>query len=396
MEYERPNRDDVTSLLSELVAMDSVNPSLVPGAQGEGAIAQFVAHWMTAEGLEVDVIEICPGRSNVIGHVRGRSGRRSLMLNAHMDTVGVTGMESPFQARIEGDRLYGRGAYDMKAGLTAIMLAGRSIARAGGAEGDLIIAAVMDEEYASLGTQAVLESVTTDGAVVTEPTGLRLCLAHKGFAWLAIETHGRAAHGSKPELGIDAIAHMGRFLVELEALRTSLAAGSAHPLVGTGSVHASLIEGGQELSSYPSRCRLQIERRTIPGETPEFVLQQVEALIDRLHRDDESFAANCELSFWRDPFEVAAGEEVVRAVQRAVTEVMGFTPAIYGDTPWMDAALLSAAGIPTVVFGPGGAGAHSITEYASLSEVELCAETLMRMTLDFCSGPTSNAGDAIR
>jgi acetylornithine deacetylase len=254
----------------------------------------------------------------------------------------------------------------------------------------------MDEEYASLGTQAVLESVTTDGAVVTEPTGLRLCLAHKGFAWLAIETHGRAAHGSKPELGIDAIAHMGRFLVELEALRTSLAAGSAHPLVGTGSVHASLIEGGQELSSYPSRCRLQIERRTIPGETPEFVLQQVEALIDRLHRDDESFAANCELSFWRDPFEVAAGEEVVRAVQRAVTEVMGFTPAIYGDTPWMDAALLSAAGIPTVVFGPGGAGAHSITEYASLSEVELCAETLMRMTLDFCSGPTSNAGDAIR
>jgi acetylornithine deacetylase len=396
MEYERPNRDDVTSLLSELVAIDSVNPSLVPGAQGESAIAQFVARWMTDSGFDVNLIEVCPGRPNVIGRVRGRAGGRSLMLNAHMDTVGVTGMENPFQARVEGDRLYGRGAYDMKAGLAAIMLAGRSIARAGGAGGDLIIAAVMDEEYASLGTQAVLEGLTADGAVVTEPTGLRLCLAHKGFAWLAIETQGRAAHGSKAELGVDAIAHMGRFLVELEGLGKSLAAESGHPLLGTGSVHASLIEGGRDLSSYPDRCRLQIERRTIPGETPDLVSRQIEALLDRLHGDDESFAAVCDMSFWRDPFEVAADEEVVRSLERAATEVTGVTPAIYGDTPWMDAALLSAAGIPTVVFGPGGAGAHSITEYASLPEVGLCADALARMALDFCSGPRLHAEGAIR
>jgi acetylornithine deacetylase len=396
MEYERPHRDDVTSLLSELVAIDSVNPSLVPGAGGEGAIAQFVARWLTESGLEVKVIEVCPGRPNVIGRVRGRSSGRSLMLNAHLDTVGVTGMENPFQARVEGDRLYGRGAYDMKAGLAAIMLAGRSIARAGGADGDLVVAAVVDEEYASLGTQAVLNGLTTDAAVVTEPTGLRLCLAHKGFAWLAIETQGRAAHGSKPDLGIDAIAYMGRFLGELEGLGRTLAAETRHPLLGTGSVHASLIEGGQELSSYADRCRLQIERRTIPGETPDFVRQQIETLIDLLHARDESFAATCNLYFWRDPFEVSTDEAVVQALKRAAIDVTGIPPAIYGDSPWMDAALLSAAGIPTVVFGPGGAGAHSNTEYAFLPEVEQCAHSLASMTLDFCSEQASEAQSRMR
>jgi acetylornithine deacetylase len=393
MEYQRLQREDVTSLLSELVAIDSVNPSLVPGSKGEKAIARFVADWMIQSGLEVQVTEVCPGRPNVVGRVPGRAGGRSLMLNAHLDTVGVTGMERPFQPRVEGDRLYGRGAYDMKAGLAAIMLAGRSVARAGGADGDLVVAAVMDEEYASLGTAAVVDALRTDAAVVTEPTGLRLCLAHKGFAWLQIETQGRAAHGSKPDLGVDAIAHMGRFLAEMEGLGRTLAATSGHPLLGTGSVHASLIEGGQELSSYPDRCRLQIERRTIPGETPDRIRRELEALIDLLQARDERFAATCDLTFWRDPFEVAPSEPVVQALAEAATEIIGVPPAVYGDTPWMDAALLSAAGIPTVVFGPGGAGAHASTEYASLPEVEQCARVLERTALSFCSSTRSDRRD---
>jgi acetylornithine deacetylase len=307
-----------------------------------------------------------------------------------MDTVGVAGMDQPFQPRIEGDQLFGRGAYDMKAGLAAIMLAGRSVARAGGAEGDLIIAAVMDEEYASLGTQAVARNIRTDAAVVTEPTGLRLCLAHKGFVWLTIETEGRAAHGSKPDLGIDAIAHMGRLLVEIEGLGRRLGAEEGHRLLGTGSVHASLIEGGRELSSYPDRCRLQIERRTIPGETPDLVREQVVALIEGLRAHDQNFIATCDLDFWRDPFEVADDEAIVQALGRASTEVIGAIPEIYGDTPWMDAALLSAAGIPTVVYGPGGVGAHAITEYASLLQVEQCAHALARLTLNFCGGRTTS------
>jgi acetylornithine deacetylase len=252
--------------------------------------------------------------------------------------------------------------------------------------GDVVIAGVADEEYASLGTAALASTVKTDAAVVTEPTGLRLCLAHKGFAWLSVRTEGRAAHGSKPDLGIDAIAHMGRFLVELEGLGRRLAASPGHPLLGTGSIHASLIEGGQELSSYPERCRLQIERRTIPGETPELVQREIEDLLERLHARDGSFTATTALTFWREPFEVAADETIVRALQRAVAQGSGVDPQIYGDTPWMDAALLSAAGIPTVVFGPGGSGAHAVEEYANLSQVEACAHALIRLAVDFCSG----------
>jgi acetylornithine deacetylase len=390
MTYERLHRDDVASLLSDLVAIDSVNPSLVPGAAGEGSVAQFVAEWLSRHGLEVEVKEVLPGRPNVVARVPGRSGGRSLTLNAHLDTVGITGMEDPFRPRIEGDRLFGRGAYDMKGGLAAIMLAARSIARGGGAGGDVVVAAVMDEEYASLGTQALLTDLKTDGSVVTEPTGLRLCLAHKGFAWLEIETQGRAAHGSKPELGVDAIAHMGRFLGRLEGLGKTLGAGRAHPLLGTGSVHASLIEGGQELSSYPNRCRLQIERRTTPGETEAIVLRQIESLLDLLHSQDVQFQATRALTVWRDPFEVAADEPVVLALERAAHEVIGITPEVYGDTPWMDAALISASGIPTVVFGPGGAGAHATTEYVSLTDVEQCAHVLTNMAFEFCSEPASD------
>ncbi len=389
MAYQRLQRDDVASLLSDLVAIDSVNPSLVPGAAGEGEIARFVAEWLSRHGLDVEIVEVLPGRPNVVARVAGHSGGRSLMLNAHLDTVGVVGMAHPLRPRIEGDRLFGRGAYDMKAGLAAAMLAGRSVAQAGGAEGDVLVAAVMDEEYASLGTQAVVKKLKTDGAVVTEPTGLRLCLAHKGFAWLEIETRGRAAHGSKPELGVDAIAHMGRFLSELEGLGMVLAARTGHALLGTGSVHASLIEGGQELSSYPELCRLQVERRTIPGETEAGVIREIVELLDRLHARDDRFNGTFRLTVWREPFEVASEELVVRALEGAARSVTGESPETYGDTPWMDAALLSAAGIPTVVFGPGGAGAHATTEYASLSEVENCAEILTRMAFEFCSRPAS-------
>lgn len=384
-----PTREDVVDLLSTLVRIDSINPSLVPGAAGESEIAKFIASWMEGVGLEVRVQEVAPGRPNVIGRVRGKGGGRSLLLNAHIDTVGVAGMPDPFTPTVDGDRLYGRGAYDMKGGLAAIMLAARSVLEAGNAGGDLIITAVMDEEYASLGTQAVLQMVHADAAVVTEPTGLRMCAAHKGFAWLSVETRGRAAHGSKPDLGVDAIAHMGRVLVAMEALGRELAAREPHPLLGTGSIHASLIEGGQELSSYPERCRLQIERRTVPGETPESVQCEVAAHLDALHELDASFDAHDDLFFWREPFQVALEEGIVEAVRHAATAVTGDIPGVYGDTPWMDAALLQTAGIPTVVFGPGGAGAHAVEEYGSISEVATCAEILALAALNFCAGTTS-------
>jgi acetylornithine deacetylase len=381
----RPSREEVLDLLSELVRIDSVNPSLVPGAAGEGQIARFVARWLEEAGLEVRLEAVAPGRPNVVGRVPGSGGGRSLILNAHTDTVGAVGAKRPFEPIVEGDRLYGRGSYDMKAGLASVMLAARGVMRAG-SSGDVIVTAVMDEEYASLGTQAVVDSITADAAIVTEPTGLRICAAHKGFAWLSVETHGRAAHGSKPELGVDAISHMGRVLGQVEELGRELSGREPHRLLGAGSIHASLIQGGTELSSYPDRCVCQIERRTVPGETAASVEAEMRVRLDSLRERDPTFAAKLDLYLWRGPFEVDPKETIVSVLRDAAVELIGHPAVVYGDTPWMDAALLQSAGIPTVVFGPGGAGAHAAVEYASIREVALCAEILTRTAMNFCAG----------
>jgi acetylornithine deacetylase len=261
------SKEEMTALIAVLVEIDSTNLDLVPSGAGEAEIARFVADWLVDAGLEVELHELGPSRANVIAVAPGcGDGRsKSLLLNAHMDVVGAGGMSEPWTARIEGNRLYGRGAYDMKAGLAAIMIAGRE-AVALGLGGEVIVTAVADEEFASIGVQDVVRQLRADAAIVTEPTGLDLCVAHKGFAWMEVETHGVAAHGSLPEDGIDAIAKMGPVLTGLAALDRELRSRPGHPLLGPSSVHASLIRGGQELSTYPDRCLLSIERRTIPGE----------------------------------------------------------------------------------------------------------------------------------
>jgi acetylornithine deacetylase len=373
------------SLISDLVAIDSINPSLIPGAAGEVEIAHYVANYLERAGLAVWEQTVAPGRINTIGLLHGRGGGRSLILNAHMDTVGVAGMDDPFTPRIEGDRLYGRGAFDMKGGLAAIMLAATELAHGPHLAGDVIVMAVADEEYASLGTEAALAAVRADAAIVTEPTGLDICIAHKGFAWLEIETIGRAAHGSRPDLGVDAIAAMGEVLSELNALNRKLASSSTHPLLGSPSLHTSLIRGGQELSSYPASCLLHIERRTLPGETREQIAAELAAVLETVAAHDPQFNATGRVFFWRDPFAIEPEAEIVRALVESAQQVAGCEPALVGQTPWMDAALLQAADIPTVVYGPGGEGAHAIEEWVSISQVATCAEVLVHVTQRFCT-----------
>jgi acetylornithine deacetylase len=366
--------DEVAELVSQLVAIDSVNPDLVPGGAGEAEIAAFVARWLGAVGLDVSLREVAPGRPNVIARAAGSGGGRDLLLNAHMDIVGVEGMTDPFGPRIEDGRLYGRGGFDMKGGLAAIMLAAARAARAD-LRGDVIVAAVCDEEFASIGAEAAAGEVWADAAIVTEPTGLDVCVAHKGFLWLEVETEGVAAHGSRPDVGVDAIARMGGVLVGIERLAAALAAGRSHALLGPGSVHASLIQGGRELSSYPDRCTLGLERRTIPGETRELVEAQVRALAGN---------ASVRTTFERAPFEVDPDVSIVRALRRHATAVLGRAPAVVGHAAWMDAAVLSGAGISTVVFGPGGAGAHATEEWVDLASVAACADVLETVARDFC------------
>jgi acetylornithine deacetylase len=369
---------EVEELLAELVSIDSVNPALVPGGAGEAEIARFAARWAEEAGLAVEIVEPAPGRPSVVATASGRGGGRSLMLNAHLDTVGVAGMEGPYEPWVRDGRLYGRGSYDMKGGLAACMLATAAAARAG-FPGDVLLAAVSDEEHSSIGVQAVVERFQTDACVVTEPTSLRVCVAHKGFAWWRITARGRAAHGSRPDLGSDAIARMGPVLTGLAELDRTLEE-RTHPLVGRASVHASLIGGGQELSSYPERCVLEVERRTLPGETREAVAEELRRLLD----GGDPAAMEGEVTLVREPFEVGDDETIVTIVREQAAGILGREPEIVGHTAWMDAAFTQAAGIQTVVFGPHGEGAHAVEEWVELASVETCARTLVATAAEFC------------
>jgi acetylornithine deacetylase len=365
---------ELVPLLQQLVAIDSVNPDLVPGGAGESDIAAFVASWCERAGLDVELDEAAPGRPNVVATARGSGGGKTLILNAHMDTVGIETMEAPFEARVESGRLYGRGAYDMKGSLAAIMAAAAEASKRGLA-GDVVVAAVCDEEVASIGTEALIASGRRfDAAVVAEPTELDVAIAHKGFAGFEIETRGRAAHGSRPDLGEDAIAKMGPVLVELDALAARLLVSPTHRLLGSGSVHSSLIEGGQEFSTYPERCLVTGERRTVPGETPESVEDELRALLRAAAPE-----ASLRMGVAREPFEVPEDTEIVRLVKAHAGA------GVVGVPFWTDAALFAGAGVPTVVFGPAGEGAHAAVEWADLASVERCAEVLLDLATELCA-----------
>jgi acetylornithine deacetylase len=375
-------RNDIVELTSRLVSIDSVNPALVPGGAGEGEMARFVADWARDQGLAAEIVEATPGRPSVIVRAPGSGEGRTLLLCGHLDTVNVEGMVDPHVPRVDGDRLYGRGSYDMKSGLAAALIACREAAKLGLA-GDVVVAAVADEECDSVGVQEILETVRADAAVVTEPTELDVAIAHKGFVWFDIEVTGRAAHGSRPHLGVDAIVKAGPILTALGELDSALGA-QAHPLVGRPSTHASLIEGGVEMSSYPARCVIRLERRTIPGETVAEAEQEIDALLDRCRAADPDLQVERRTSLHREPLEVDPGDEIVTAVMEAARS-HGASPSLIGASYWADSGLIAAAGIPTVLFGPGGEGAHEIEEWVSIEQTEIVTRTLIATAERLCT-----------
>jgi acetylornithine deacetylase len=356
---------ELAELAARLVGIESVNPALVPGGSGEPEIAAFVAAWCADRGLGVEVVG--GERPSVIATRRGSGGGRSLLLNGHLDTVGVAGMNEPFAARVDDGRMHGRGSYDMKGAVAAMLLAA---AEAPPLRGDVIVTAVSDEELASVGTETVLEHVAADAAIVVEPTELRVAVAHRGFVGFEIETVGVAAHGSRPDLGVDAIAKMGPVLTALAGLDARLQAGPRHPLAGPASLHASLIEGGQELSSFPARCLLTGERRTLPGES----VEQVEAELRALAGD-----AAVRVVAARDPLEAPAGHPFVELVAR-----LAGADELVGAPFWTDAALIAAAGIPVVLFGPAGEGAHAVEEWVDLASLERVRDVLTQVAVEWC------------
>ncbi|MBV8764215.1 MAG: ArgE/DapE family deacylase [Hyphomicrobiales bacterium] len=371
-------------LLKELVSINSVNPDLVPDAAGEGEIAAFCAQWLETRGFEVHRLEERKGRPSIVGIAKGRGGGRSLMFNGHIDTVTLAGYDGdPLLAKVEDGKIFGRGSFDMKSGVAAMMVAAANAAKQQLA-GDILVACVADEEYASIGTAEVARHFKADAAIVTEPSHLELTLAHKGFVWFDVIVEGRAAHGSRPDIGIDAIAKAGHFLVALEAYGQKLVAGEGHPVLRTGSVHASIIRGGEELSSYPASCRISIERRTIPGESGDSVEKELTAILDAIAGSVPDFSYRIERGLERVPFEAKTDEAIVACLRKHATQALGRAPKIRGEPFWTDCAILKEAGIPSLLFGADGAGAHAATEWASIESIETLAHILERTAVDFC------------
>lgn len=375
--------------LRELVAIDSVNPSLAPGGAGEQQIAEAVAAELRAIGADAQLQPVAPGRPNVIGLVEGRRPGPSLVLCGHLDTVGVAGMSAPFDPVVRDGRVYGRGAQDMKGGLAAIVGAVRQLVDGGGIEaGRVVVALVCDEEDASRGAEAFVASVQAGGghgaaAVVAEPTDLRVGIAHKGFTWLQVTTTGRAAHGSRPQEGRDAILRMARLLARLERFDRERQARSAHPLLGPASLHASFIEGGREWSTYPDRCDARMERRTLPGEDLDEPLLEITRILEALVQEDEEFQASVDLIFARRAYELRDDHVLVRRMREAAASA-GAAGDVCGVSFWADSGVLGEAGIPSVLFGPGGAGLHSVEEYVRMEDVLLCENALAHLARAMC------------
>ena len=386
----RVARADAVALTRELVRIDSRNPSLVPGAPGEAAIARALAEILGEWGFRVEVQEAAPGRPNVIARVgTPNPGSRSLMFNGHLDVVGIEGMThaawGDASTEMHG-RIYGRGSSDMKSGIAAMCSAAARAADAALA-GEVIVAAVVDEEYESIGTRSIIErGVRADAAIVAEPTRLAIMPAHLGFVWIDITTHGRAAHGSRWDLGVDAIRHAGLVLAEIDRIDSDELPNVRHPLLGRPSVHASLINGGTGMSTYPDRCTVRIERRTIPGETPERVRRELEDAVAVVAARRPKFHADVAVTFSQAPSDVAVDAPIVQALGDALRD-RGENVRVEGMTAWTDAALLNAAGIPAICFGPGDIGlAHAAEEYVMIDEIERATEILSRLALDWCGG----------
>ena len=373
---------DVVSLTSELVRTPSVNPVLEDGGSGEGAIADLAASWLEGWGYQVAVPEVSPGRYNVVART-GPSGGPSLLLNGHLDTVGVTSMTSPFSGEVRGGRLHGRGSCDMKAGVAAALATAATMAREE-LGGELIIALTADEEHASLGMQDLVESgVRADAAVVCEPTDLHIMPAHKGFLWADLLVKGKAAHGSRPDVGVDAIVHAGSVLRALAEEAHRLTQRSPHPLLGHASIHAGTISGGSAPSVYPEECRIVVERRTLPGEAPAALMEELEAMLGRARQELPALDVRAEEGLFRPGTEVATASELVRALSQSCRE-HGLEPVLDGMTAWVDASFLNENGTPALCFGPGSiALAHTADEWVPTDQIRRCQAVLTGLARRF-------------
>jgi acetylornithine deacetylase/succinyl-diaminopimelate desuccinylase family protein len=378
--------DDARSLAQTLVQINSANPGMggVPGP-GETEIGHYITAWLEHRDIETHWIEPTRGRPTVVGVARGVGKGKSLMFNGHIDTVTTGGYDGDaLSGDIVDGKLHGRGSADMKGGVAAILIA-LAQAKQDHLQGDVIFAGVADEENESMGTEQLLEAGwRADAAIVCEPTLEDLVIAHKGFIWFEVNIHGLAAHGSRFDLGIDAISQAGYFLVELDKYAKRLVEGPKHPSLGPGSVHASIVRGGEESASYPAKCTIILERRTVAGESLGQMKLEVEDLLKAAAKNQPGLSYDFKVTFSRSAFEIAPDHSLVSLLADQFKAVTGREAGLRTEAFWTDCALLADAGIPVVMFGAIGEGLHAKTEWVDLDSVDVVASTLINMSRAFC------------
>lgn len=381
-------KDFVIELLAELVETPSVNPLFSgqkSGSGGEVEIVRLLEGRLREIGLETWVVESSEaGRPSVVGCWRGAGEGRSLMLNGHIDTVGVEDYDDPFAARVEGGRLYGRGSYDMKGGVAACVAAvGRLAREERRLAGDVWLSAVADEEAASLGAQAVAARFPTRGVVVAEPTELVPIVAHKGFVWLRAVTRGFACHGSQHERGVDANRRMATVLRALDRLEQERSA-LRDDLLGRPSLHVGKLEGGLGPSVYSPSCSAIVELRTLPGESAAALGERLRDLISEEWPHGAESLPRVELVLERPSLATDPDGPLGRSLSQALARRGRDGAAPRGAPYWTDAGIFARHCDEVLLFGPAGQGAHESTEWVELSSVVETAQTLYELALDYC------------
>jgi acetylornithine deacetylase len=376
----------IENTLADLVQINSVNPDLDSNGCGEQEIGMYINRLLESFQLKSEIHSLGPERINVVGILEGTGEGKSLMLNAHMDTVGVQGMQNPFSGAVKDGKLYGRGAYDMKGSIAAMLAVAKAIKEQNiKFAGDLVLAFVADEEFESKGTQQLIREYKTNGAIVAEPTDLNICLAHRGFAVYEITTKGKTAHGGNNHIGIDANSKMGLLLAELDALSNKLSRKKGHPLLGQASVHVPLIKGGQSLFIYSDECTINVERRTLPGESGKDILSELESIIEKISRRDDNFKATIKPLIWREPYEISENKPVVDSLRQSAVSVLGRQPSYIGHSWWEDSALIGKNGTETVIMGPKGGGIHEAVEWVDIQSVVDLSEIFLKTAIIYCS-----------
>lgn len=373
---------EAAELVTALVERDSTNPQLVPGGAGEGPVAGYLADRLEAAGLELDVWEVLPGRPNVVATLRGTGTGKKLMLCGHTDVV--RGSDEQFRPELRDGRIYGRGAVDMKGGIAAAVLAAERLARGSRLSGDLVIALVIDEEWLSVGAEALVGRHAPDAAIFPEPSNLDVVVEHGGFAWFEVESTGFEAAGGDTDRGRDAIAMLGPVLADIRTLDRELATRPA-PDWGRASIHASTITGGDQLPVYPAGCTVGVERCLIPGETWRGAEDEIREMLARALAGDPELLATCKTIVGRDPIAIGRDEPIAQALIATCEGVLGHAPVVRGDIGWMDSGILFESGVPCLTFGPIGAGEHTATEWVDVASVETCSQVLERTARAFCA-----------